>query len=185
MADEDTTQDAPQDAPAAAPPTESSETAPVPAPEAKPEEKTPERSDAEAIMAGDDAPVTPVAPVKGRKASRVPPVGIVHVKATFNNTIVTITDMRGAVVSWCSAGRAGFKGSRKSTAFAATVVAQDASRQAAAKGMHEVEIRVQGAGSGRESAIRAVQSSGLAISAIKDVTPIPHNGCRVRKRRRV
>ncbi len=113
------------------------------------------------------------------------PAGIAHIIATFNNTQVSITDMAGGVVAWSSAGRAGFKGSRKSTAFAATLVAQDAARQAVSKGMHEVEVRVQGAGSGRESAIRALQSSGLSVSVIKDVTPIPHNGCRPRKRRRV
>jgi len=111
--------------------------------------------------------------------------GIVHIKATFNNTMVSITDMRGGVIAWCNAGRAGFKGSRKSTSFAATLVAQDAARQAVGKGMHEVEVRVQGAGAGRESAIRALQSAGLSISVIQDVTPIPHNGCRARKRRRV
>jgi small subunit ribosomal protein S11 len=111
--------------------------------------------------------------------------GIAHIRATFNNTIVSITDMRGGVVAWCSAGRAGFKGSRKSTAFAATMVAQDAARQASSKGMHEVEVRIQGAGSGRESAIRALQSAGLNVTMIKDVTPMPHNGCRPRKRRRV
>ena len=113
------------------------------------------------------------------------PVGIAFIKATFNNTIVSITDMKGNVVSWGSAGRSGFKGSRKSTAFAATVVAQEAARQAVAHGMNEVEVRVQGPGAGRESAIRALQSSGLGVSSIKDVTPIPHNGCRPPKRRRV
>jgi small subunit ribosomal protein S11 len=112
-------------------------------------------------------------------------VGIAHVRATFNNTMVSISDMRGGVISWSSAGRAGFKGSRKSTAFAATMVGQDAARQAVAKGMHEVEVHVQGAGSGRESAIRALQTSGLVVTVIKDVTPMPHNGCRQRKRRRV
>lgn len=123
---------------------------------------------------------------RGRgRGSRVVPVGIAHIRSTFNNTVVSITDTSGGVVSWCSAGRAGFKGSRKSTSFAATVVGQDAARQAVARGMHEVEVRVQGAGSGRESAIRALQSSGLTITVIKDVTPIPHNGCRSRKRRRV
>jgi small subunit ribosomal protein S11 len=129
----------------------------------------------------------PSAPVvhKTRRGSRVPPVGVVHIKSTFNNTLVSITDVRGNVVSWSNAGRSGFKGSRKNTAFAATVVGQDAARQAVAKGMHEVEVRVQGAGAGRESAIRAIQSSGLVISAIKDVTPMAHNGCRMKKRRRV
>jgi small subunit ribosomal protein S11 len=99
--------------------------------------------------------------------------------------MVSITDMRGGVVAWSSAGRVGFKGSRKSTSFAATLVAQDAARQAVGRGMHEVEVRVQGAGAGRESAIRALQTSGLSIAVIKDVTSIPHNGCRPRKRRRV
>ncbi|MDA0321975.1 MAG: 30S ribosomal protein S11 [Verrucomicrobia bacterium] len=113
------------------------------------------------------------------------PAGIAHIKATFNNTTVTITDIRGGVVAWSNAGRSGFKGSRKSTAFAATVVGQDAARQAVSKGMHEVEVRVQGPGSGRESAIRALQSTGLNITMIRDVTPMPHNGCRPRKKRRV
>jgi len=121
---------------------------------------------------------------KGR-ASRHVPVGIAHIKATFNNTVVSITDTHGGVVSWSTAGRAGFKGSRKSTAFAATLVAQEAARQAVGRGMHEVEVRIQGAGAGRESAIRGLQSSGLNVSVIKDVTPIAHNGCRPRKRRRV
>ncbi len=119
------------------------------------------------------------------KSGKVVPVGIVFIKATFNNTIVSITDVKGNVVAWSSAGRGGFKGSRKSTAFAATVVSQEAARQAVAMGMNEVEVRVQGPGAGRESAIRALQSAGLSVSAIKDVTPVPHNGCRPRKRRRV
>ncbi len=113
------------------------------------------------------------------------PSGIAHIKATFNNTMVSIADIKGRVIAWSSAGRVGFKGSRKSTAFAATLVGQEAGRQAVGQGMREVEVRVQGAGGGRESAIRALQSGGLNISVIKDVTPIPHNGCRARKRRRV
>ncbi|MBN1268900.1 MAG: 30S ribosomal protein S11 [Kiritimatiellae bacterium] len=130
------------------------------------------------------------APARAAKRSRAKglknvPVGVAHIRATFNNTSVTITDMKGAVVAWSSAGRCGFKGSRKSTAFAATMVAQDAARQAVGQGMHEVEVRVQGPGAGRESAIRAVQSAGLNVTSIKDVTPIPHNGCRPPKRRRV
>jgi len=123
-------------------------------------------------------------PVRGR-AGRVSPVGVAHILATFNNTMVTITDTKGAVVAWSSAGRAGFKGSRKSTAFAASTVAQDAARQAIGRGMQEVEVRVQGPGSGRESAIRALQAAGLTIAMIRDVTPMPHDGCRPRKRRRV
>jgi small subunit ribosomal protein S11 len=133
------------------------------------------------------APVEAGKPVKKAKGKGVKnvPVGIVHIQASFNNTVVTITDMRGAVISWSSAGRCGFKGSRRSTAYAATLVAQEASRQAVGQGMHEVEIRVQGPGAGRESAIRAIQAAGLSISSIRDVTPIPHNGCRPPKRRRV
>jgi small subunit ribosomal protein S11 len=111
--------------------------------------------------------------------------GIANIFATFNNTIVTITDMQGHSIGWSSAGRVGFKGSRKSTAYAAQQVAQDAARQAMSHGMKEVEVRVKGPGSGRESAIRALQAIGLEISTIKDVTPIPHNGCRPRKKRRV
>ncbi|RKX32548.1 MAG: 30S ribosomal protein S11 [Verrucomicrobia bacterium] len=111
--------------------------------------------------------------------------GVAHIKATFNNTIVSITDPSGNVLAWSSAGRCGFKGSRKSTAYAANLVAQDAARQASSKGIREVEVRVQGPGAGRESAIRALQTAGLTIRAIKDVTPIPHDGCRPPKRRRV
>lgn len=111
--------------------------------------------------------------------------GIANILATFNNTQVTITDAQGNLIGWSSAGRVGFKGSRKSTAYAAQQVAQDAARQAMAHGMKEIEIRVKGPGSGRESAIRALQAIGLDISSIKDVTPIPHNGCRPRKKRRV
>ena len=122
---------------------------------------------------------------KGRGA-RVIPTGIVHIQATFNNTIVTVTDPRGATVAWSSAGRCGFKGSKKSTAYAASVVAQEAARAAiAGVNMREVEVRVQGPGAGRESAIRAIQAAGMNVTAIKDVTPVPHNGCRPRKRRRV
>ncbi len=126
-----------------------------------------------------------VEPIKKRKGSKNIPFGIAFVKTTFNNTIVSITDMRGNVISWSSAGRCNFKGSRKSTAFAATTVAQEAARGAIGHGMTEVEVRVQGPGAGRESAVRAIQSAGLAITTIKDTTAIPHNGCRPPKRRRV
>jgi len=111
--------------------------------------------------------------------------GIANILATFNNTLVSITDMQGHVIGWSSAGRVGFKGSRKSTAYAAQQVAQDAARQAMSHGMKEIEVRVKGPGSGRESAIRALQAIGLEITTIKDVTPVPHNGCRPRKKRRV
>lgn len=111
--------------------------------------------------------------------------GVAHILATFNNTQVTITDAHGSVIAWSTAGRVGFKGSRKSTAFAAQQVAQDAARQAMSHGMKEVEVQVSGPGSGREAAIRALQAIGLGISVIRDVTPVPHNGCRPRKKRRV
>src|SRR5437773_244606 len=111
--------------------------------------------------------------------------GVANILATFNNTLVSITDMQGHVIGWSSAGRVGFKGSRKSTAYAAQQVAQDAARKAMSHGMKEIEVRVKGPGSGRESAIRALQAIGLEITTIKDVTPVPHNGCRPRKKRRV
>lgn len=111
--------------------------------------------------------------------------GIAHVLSTFNNTIVTITDMSGKVIGWSSAGKVGFKGSRKSTAYAAQMVAQDASRQAMGHGLKEVEVRVKGPGAGRESAVRALQAIGLDLTIIRDVTPVPHNGCRPPKQRRV
>jgi small subunit ribosomal protein S11 len=122
--------------------------------------------------------------VKAKHAKNIA-VGIANILATFNNTQVSITDAQGNVIGWSTAGRVGFKGSRKSTAYAAQMVAQDAARQAMSHGMKEVEIRVKGPGSGRESAIRALQAIGLEISSIKDITPVPHNGCRPRKKRRV
>ena len=125
---------------------------------------------------------------EGTKKKRVKknvPSGVAHIQATFNNTIVSITDQKGNVLGWSSAGKVGFKGSRKSTAYAAQMVAQDACRQAMGHGVREVEVRVKGPGSGRESAIRAIQAVGLEISTIRDVTPVPHNGCRPSKARRV
>jgi small subunit ribosomal protein S11 len=135
-----------------------------------------------AELLGEDASAKKI--IKAKHAKNIS-VGVANILATFNNTQVTITDMHGNLLGWSSAGRVGFKGSRKSTAYAAQQVAQDAARQAMAHGMKEVEIRVKGPGSGRESAIRALQAIGLEISSIKDVTPIPHNGCRPRKKRRV
>ena len=123
--------------------------------------------------------------VKAKKSGKSIPAGIAFIRSTFNNTQVSIADARGGVISWSSAGKAGFKGSRKSTAFAATMVAQDAARVAVAKGMHECEVRMQGAGAGRESAVRAIQAAGIRVTQITDTTPVPHNGCRARKRRRV
>ena len=111
--------------------------------------------------------------------------GIAHIQATFNNTIVTITDVTGNVISWCTSGSKGFRGSRKSTPFAAQMAAEDAANKAKEHGLRSVEVWVKGPGSGRESAVRAVQGLGVDITAIKDVTPIPHNGCRAPKRRRV
>jgi small subunit ribosomal protein S11 len=151
------------------------------------------------------APAAPVGPIAGTaptaaeilgtdtgpkkiiraKGSKNITVGIANILATFNNTQVSITDVQGNLLGWSCAGRVGFKGSRKSTAFAAQQVAQDAARQAMSHGLREIEVRVKGPGSGRESAIRALQAIGLEISAIRDETPIPHNGCRPRKKRRV
>jgi small subunit ribosomal protein S11 len=111
--------------------------------------------------------------------------GVVHVNASFNNTMITITDAQGNTISWSSSGMMGFKGSRKSTPYAAQVAAEDASRKAAEHGVRTVEVEVTGPGSGRESALRALQSAGLTVTSIRDVTPIAHNGCRPRKRRRV
>jgi small subunit ribosomal protein S11 len=112
-------------------------------------------------------------------------VGVAHVAATFNNTIVTITDPQGNAISWSSAGMMGFKGSRKSTPYAAQMAAEDAGRKAVEHGMRTLEVEVSGPGSGRESALRALQAVGLVVTSIRDVTPIPHNGCRPPKRRRV
>ena len=111
--------------------------------------------------------------------------GIAHIQATFNNTVVTITDVAGNVISWATAGGQGFKGSRKSTPFAASIAAETAAKKAQEHGMRSLEVRVKGPGSGRESALRALQTAGLVITLIKDVTPVPHNGCRPPKRRRV
>ena len=118
------------------------------------------------------------------KGSKNVTTGIVHISSTFNNTVVSVTDLKGNVIGWSSAGKLNFKGSRKSTAYAGQVVCQDACRQAMGHGLKEVEVRVKGPGSGRESAVRAVQAIGLEISSIADVTPIPHNGCRPPKARR-
>lgn len=125
------------------------------------------------------------APASKKRPGKSIPGGIAFIRSTFNNTQVSIADARGGVIAWSSAGKAGFKGSRKCTAFAATMVAQDAARTAYAKGMHECEVRMQGAGAGRESAVRAIQAAGIRVTMITDCTPVPHNGCRPRKRRRV
>ena len=179
-------------APAKAPKSPKKEKAAVPTPEAaaaapaevKPAADGPVAGSAPtaAELLGDELAGKKIVKAKGAKNISV---GIANILATFNNTQVNITDMQGNIIGWSSAGRVGFKGSRKSTAYAAQQVAQDAARQAMAHGMREVEVRVKGPGSGRESAIRALQAIGLEISVIRDVTPVPHNGCRPRKKRRV
>jgi small subunit ribosomal protein S11 len=120
-----------------------------------------------------------------KKREKVEANGVAHIKATFNNTVVTLTDNYGNVISWASAGRVGFKGSRKSTPFAAQLAAERSAKEAIDLGLKRVEVLLKGPGSGREAAVRSLQASGLEISAIKDITPIPHNGCRPPKRRRV
>lgn len=130
----------------------------------------------------DDAAKVKIPKIKGAKQIQH---GIAHVLATFNNTVVSITDQKGNVIAWSSAGKMGFRGSKKSTAYVAQVVAQDACRQAMAHGVKEVEVRLKGPGTGRESAVRALQAVGLEVSTIRDVTPVPFNGCRMRKARRV
>ncbi|NBS54558.1 30S ribosomal protein S11 [bacterium] len=130
----------------------------------------------------DDASKVKIPKIKGAKQIHN---GVAHILATFNNTVVSITDQKGNVIAWSSAGKMGFRGSKKSTAYVAQVVAQDACRQAMAHGVKEVEVRLKGPGTGRESAVRALQAVGLEVSTIRDVTPVPFNGCRMRKARRV
>ena len=134
-----------------------------------------------------ETPATPAAAPKPKKKRerKVGIAGVAHVRSTFNNTIVTITDQDGHTVSWASAGKVGFKGSRKSTPFAAQIAAENTAKEALSLGLKKVEVWVKGPGAGREAAIRSLQAAGLEIMAIKDVTPIPHNGCRPPKRRRV
>ena len=141
-----------------------------------------EAAAAVAVAAGGAAPA---AAEKRKKGGRHVPSGIAFILATFNNTKVTFTDLHGNVLCWSTSGKNGFKGSRKSTAYAAQVVAADAAKKAEALGMKEVEVRVNGPGAGRESAVRGIASTGIEINAIKDITPVPHNGCRPPKRRRV
>ena len=148
------------------------------------QDKAPASAEAPAAEAAAPAAEGDSPAKKARSGKSIPP-GIAFIRSTFNNTQVSIADARGGVIAWSSAGKAGFKGSRKSTAFAATMVAQDAARTAFAKGMHECEVRMQGAGAGRESAVRAIQAAGIRVTQITDTTPVPHNGCRARKRRRV
>ncbi len=171
----------PAKAPKAAKPAEGEA---APAADAKPVELVggvPKAATAEDLLKEELASIK----VRKAKGSKNISSGIANIAATFNNTIVSITDAKGNVISWSSAGKCNFRGSRKSTAYAAQVVAQDAARNAMAHGLKEVQIRVSGPGLGRDSAIRGLQAIGLEISSIIDVTPVPHNGCRPRKRRRV
>lgn len=151
-------------------------------PKAKKEEAAPEPVKENLSLDPNDVEKPKIIKAKGSKNIHS---GIAHVLSTFNNTIVTITDLNGNVIGWSSAGKVGFKGSRKSTAYAAQMVAQDASRQAMGHGLKEVEVLVRGPGAGRESAVRALQAIGLDLTVIRDVTPVPHNGCRPPKQRRV
>jgi small subunit ribosomal protein S11 len=161
------------------------EGAPKVAKKAKPaKEEKPAAAAAPEKLSLDDSDVEKPKIIKAKGSKNVHS-GIAHVLSTFNNTIVTITDLTGKVIGWSSAGKVGFKGSRKSTAYAAQMVAQDASRQAMGHGLKEVEVRVKGPGAGRESAVRALQAIGLDLTVIRDVTPVPHNGCRPPKQRRV
>jgi small subunit ribosomal protein S11 len=167
-------------APSASPATP--ETKPKKAAKAKKEEAPAAVATENLSLTGEDVERPKIVKAKGSKNVHN---GIAHVLATFNNTIVTITDLKGNVIGWSSAGKVGFKGSRKSTAYAAQMVAQDASRQAMGHGLKEVEVLVRGPGAGRESAVRALQAIGLDLTVIRDVTPVPHNGCRPPKQRRV
>ena len=190
MAENENSPAAPESAPAPAPAAPAAaEAKPKAAKKAAPK-KTKEAAPAAAAAPTTDASldlnagIEPIKVIKAKGSKNVA-VGIANIQATFNNTVVTITDQRGNTIGWSSAGKVGFKGSRKSTAYAAQMVAQDACRQAMGHGLREVEVRVKGPGAGRESAIRAIQAVGLEITIIKDVTPIPHNGCRPPKARRV
>jgi small subunit ribosomal protein S11 len=204
MAENENTPAAPESTPAAAPAPAAAASAPAGTAEAKPKapkkaaapKKTKEGAAAAAAAPAPGAPpavdasldlnagIEPIKVIKAKGSKNVA-TGVANILATFNNTVVTITDQRGNTIGWSSAGKVGFKGSRKSTAYAAQMVAQDACRQAMGHGLREVEVRVKGPGAGRESAIRAIQAVGLEITIIKDVTPIPHNGCRPPKARRV
>jgi small subunit ribosomal protein S11 len=199
----DETEETKTDATAAAPETTSAPTADAPAPTAEAPATTtdaPAKPAKKPAKAKKEEPAAPEPPKENlsldpndvekpkiikAKGSKNVHTGIAHVLSTFNNTIVTITDLKGNVIGWSSAGKVGFKGSRKSTAYAAQMVAQDASRQAMGHGLKEVEVLVRGPGAGRESAVRALQAIGLDLTVIRDVTPVPHNGCRPPKQRRV
>lgn len=182
-AEEAKSPEAPAEAPTETPAADTQEAAPQAEGAAEDAPKAPEKKrDIFAEIAGGEEEQIRIH--KAKKSKNVQ-TGLVHITATFNNTLVSVTDLNGNAIGWSSAGKMGFKGSRKSTAYAAQVVCQDACRQAMSHGLKEAEVRVKGPGSGRESAVRAVQGLGINITAIRDVTPIPHNGCRPKKARRV
>lgn len=190
MADETTTPAAPAPEPVpapAAPVAASAATTAVPATSDKPISERDRQKNINDVFLSLDGGAADAAAAKVVKAkgSKNVGAGVVHVTASFNNTLVTVTDRAGNVIGWSSSGKMGFKGSRKGTAYAGQVVSQDACRQAMGHGLKEVEVHLKGPGSGRESAVRAVQALGIEISNIKDVTPVPHNGCRPPKARRV
>jgi len=168
--------------PVPAPAAEPAKAARVPKAKTKKEGTAGEGAKVNLSLDGGEADKPKIVKAKGSKNVSA---GVAHILATFNNTIVSITDLTGNLIGWSSAGKVGFKGSRKSTAYAAQLVAQDACRQAMGHGLKEVEVLVKGPGAGRESAVRAIQAIGLDISVIRDVTPVPHNGCRPPKQRRV
>ena len=183
MADENTTPAAPAVEPV---PSTAAPAVPAPASSDKPLSERDRQKNINEVFLSLDGGAAEAAPkVVKAKGSKNVGSGVVHVVASFNNTLVTVTDKVGNVIGWSSAGKMGFKGSRKGTAYAGQVVSQDACRQAMGHGLKEVEVRLKGPGSGRESAVRAVQALGIEISTIMDVTPVPHNGCRPPKARRV
>jgi small subunit ribosomal protein S11 len=184
MADEPTTPPSDKTEPSSAASSEPKAQKPAKAKSSKKETAAPATAAAKPTLSlGGSEPEKPkIIKAKGSKNVNV---GVAHILATFNNTIVSISDLTGNVIGWSSAGKVGFRGSRKSTAYAAQLVAQDACRQAMGHGLKEVEVLVKGPGAGRESAVRAIQAIGLDISVIRDVTPVPHNGCRPPKQRRV
>ena len=181
---EEVTASTPEEYAEAAAPTESAEPAGTSAPEA-PKEKERPRTAEDIFLELEGAEGAEAPKILKAKGSKNVHSGVVHVAATFNNTIVSVSDPSGNVIGWSSAGKMGFRGSRKSTAYASQLVAQDACRQAMAHGLKQAEVRVKGPGAGRESAVRAVQGLGIDVMKITDVTPIPHNGCRPKKARRV
>ena len=181
---EEVTASTPEESAEAAAPTESAEPAATSAPEA-PKEKEKPRTAEDIFLELEGAEGAEAPKILKAKGSKNVHSGVVHVAATFNNTIVSVSDPGGNVIGWSSAGKMGFRGSRKSTAYASQLVAQDACRQAMAHGLKQAEVRVKGPGAGRESAVRAVQGLGIDVMKITDVTPIPHNGCRPKKARRV